>query len=120
MKRRDFFRSALGVFAGPVAVLIDPQAAKAAPVQSGPPMISVIRYPDISYQDADGAETSAMSVAAELGKAIKPGSVILMPSTRDETGQYLWDIAFMGTENPPAKVQRVERDKNGDIIAITE
>lgn len=99
MNRRSFLHGIAGALLG-VPVVIK----EGAGVIDG---VGVIRYPaQRAYSTGD---LSRMRQAArELADHIKPGSIIGLPSDRDQRGEYLWDFKIEGGDPGQVKIERQE------------
>ena len=107
MRRRDFFRSALGCLATPVAAALAPSVTPpTVPVPRARLPYWTIRYPNHVYETIDGKTETAQQIAKRLATAMREGATVLLPRTRDQHGQFEWDIRMLGSDQAPSNVQR--------------
>lgn len=57
-----------------------------------------IRYPS-GYSQRDGVNVTNLDIAVELGRSYLNQGVAIMPSDRDEDGNFLWDVDFDDVPN---------------------
>lgn len=55
---------------------------------------------------------SARKIAHKLAKEIRQGSILILPSTRDEYGQYRWDFRIEGGDFDQVEVRRQNNDSH--------
>jgi hypothetical protein len=112
MNRREMLKSAvsaLPLIALPT--LMNGEATAAAPRIQG---VGVIRYPTRMYdtncyivaKDIN-ALRHARDLAREMAENIRCGSIIGLPSDRDELDNYLWDFKIEGGDPGQVIVKRV-------------
>lgn len=107
MNRREFFRSAFGCcLAAPVAAIITPAAAVAAPRSS---LVPIVRYPNEVYETANGSLVSAAEWAKKIAESIKAGQAVILPNRRDDAGNFEWDVAMVDRNDVAGYMPKIER-----------
>lgn len=95
MTRRSFLR--MLPFAPLAAVVPIPEPTKTV----------IIRYPSNWLAiDAEGNEQTSLEIAEQIGEQITMGCNIVLPTTRDEKGEYAWDIRTIDGTTLPIKIER--------------
>lgn len=99
MLRRNFLQGLIGALTG-VPIVIQQGEND---IQG----VGVLRFPQQDYCDKDGNKTLARDVAANLSSQIKQGTILGLPSTRDENGNYLWDFRIEIGDPGQVKIERI-------------
>ena len=72
--------------------------------------VGVIFYPELSLGDGKKVR-HARDAAREIAKSVRQGSIIGLPSTRDENGNLLWDFKIVEGDPGQVEVRRIDADK---------
>ena len=108
MKRRGFLGSLtagiLGLFG--VKALAASTPATAVPRGGLIQGVGVLRHPCGIIVLEDGTTTTCRDLAKQFAERVQNGSVLVLPSSKDEYGRYLWDFRIEGGPVDQVKVER--------------
>lgn len=101
--RRNFLKAAATVVGASVPHVLQPGTKHAI---GG---VGVLRFPTSrEYVDHGGHRISASQIAVDVAEHIRQGTVLALPSDRDEHGAYCWDFRIEGGDPGQVRVERQE------------
>jgi len=105
MERREFLFGAASV-AGLMVTAKTAEGGK--PSDDSKPFegVGVFRHPEGAFALPDGTVKTGRELAEALSPRIKSGSILCLPTTTDEYGNFLWDFRIEGGPLDQVKVER--------------
>jgi hypothetical protein len=80
--------------------------------------VGIVRYP-LGQTIVGGIAHENGLIAQDYVRIAKPGATLVMPSTRDEHGEYFWDFQFVDGEfTPPVRIERAGDEARPRIVCL--